>query len=131
MAEGTFWGARAERDDHIPSGGPSRCSGLSTAPGGSSAARLVRVTHPFHPLSGREFPFVEYRHSWREYRVWFCDDAAELRSLPAEWTSAGCADPVVAAGRGRSPFRAEDLLQLAGFIHELASKCVTENMAME
>jgi transposase len=29
------------------------------------------VTHPFHPLHGREFSLVTYRHNWGENRVYF------------------------------------------------------------
>ena len=90
------------------------------------ALRIFRVTHPFHPLFGREFTLVEYRCSWREYRVWFYDDRNDLRSLPAEWTSVGHADPVVEVGAGRSPFRALDLLSLADLIRGITQKNVTE-----
>ncbi|MGZ6946290.1 MAG: DUF5372 family protein, partial [Acidimicrobiia bacterium] len=26
----------------------------------------MRVTHPFHPLYGRDFEFVAHRHNWGE-----------------------------------------------------------------
>ncbi|MEA3226536.1 MAG: DUF5372 family protein [Planctomycetota bacterium] len=97
-------------------------SGSSTAPGDALAARLFRVTHPFHPLFNREFTLVEYRCSWREYRVWFYDDDDDLRSLPAGWTSIGRADPVVEAGAGRVLFRSRDLLSLADLIREMGKK---------
>ncbi|MGZ6690002.1 MAG: DUF5372 family protein, partial [Solirubrobacteraceae bacterium] len=29
----------------------------------------MRVTHPFHPLYGRDFEFVAHRHNWGEDRV--------------------------------------------------------------
>lgn len=105
----------------------TRWSGSSTTPGDTAASRVIRITHPFHPLSGRELTLVEYRCSWREYRVWFHDDDGQLSSIPAEWTSIGPADPVVAAGKGRCPFRVRDLLALVELIHELAEKGVTKN----
>ena len=46
----------------------------------------MRVMHPFHPLSGRTFEFVNRRKSWQSDRVYFFDDAGELACLPAEWT---------------------------------------------
>jgi len=41
------------------------------------------VTHPFHPLAGRDFEFVEHRQNWGEDRVCLQDESGELFSLPA------------------------------------------------
>lgn len=70
------------------------------------------MTHPFHPLSGREFSLVTYRHNWGENRVYYQDKDGRLAAIPAEWTSVGPADPFVMVSDGRSLFRFEDLLQL-------------------
>jgi hypothetical protein len=80
----------------------------------------VRVTHPFHPLCGREFEFVARRNNWGEDRVCFHDERGELKSLPAAWTDVVEPDPFVVVAAGRSPFRVEDLLALADL---LASLC--------
>jgi putative transposase len=40
------------------------------------------VTHPFHPLFGRQFEFVARRRNWGEDRVYFHDESGELGSLP-------------------------------------------------
>ena len=63
------------------------------------------MTHPFHPLYGRDFEFVAYRQNWGEDRVHLHDENGRLFSLPAGWTDVAGADPfvVVAAGRARSP----------------------------
>jgi hypothetical protein len=29
------------------------------------------VTHPFHPLYGRDFEFVAHRQNWGEDRYWY------------------------------------------------------------
>jgi hypothetical protein len=80
---------------------------------------VVRITHPFHPQSGRTFRLVTYRRAWGEDRVDYTDDRGELVSVPAAWTS-GCApDPVVVVSAGRSAFRVEDLVDLARLIEEL------------
>jgi uncharacterized protein DUF5372 len=73
------------------------------------------VTHPFHPLHGREWDLLTYRHNWGEDRVYF-HDSGRVRSLPATWTSLSAVDPLVALGAGRSPFRVSDLLELAKLI---------------
>lgn len=77
------------------------------------------MTHPLHPLSGREFTLVTYRHTWREQRVYFHDDHGQLTSIPTAWTSLMPLDPVVVLGAGRSAFRLQDLLELADFIAKL------------
>lgn len=76
---------------------------------------MVRVTHPFHPLRGREFELVDRRTTWGEDRVYYKDGEA-LRRLPASWTSAAAADPFVTLSAGRSLFRVEDLLSLSTLI---------------
>jgi len=80
------------------------------------------VTHPFHPLTGREFEFVRRRLNWGEDRVSFYDDEGVLRSVPARWTDLVSADPFVAIAAGRCPFRLEDLLALAELLGRLRSR---------
>ena len=82
----------------------------------NGGTQTFRVTHPFHPLRGREFTLVTYRHNWGEHRVYFHDDTGRLVSLPAQWTSVFPADPYVAIAAGRSPFRVQDLLELSQLI---------------
>lgn len=78
------------------------------------------MVHPFHPLNGQEFELVGYAHTWGEHRVFYREPGSELvRSLPANWTDVEEPDPFLVLGEGRSYFRVEDLLSLAGFLHEL------------
>ena len=81
--------------------------------------RSVRVTHRFHPLSGRDFEFVVHRRNWGEDRVYCRDVDGELFSLPAAWTDVAPADPFVVIAAGRCPFSAEGLLAVAGLIDRL------------
>ncbi len=74
------------------------------------------MTHPFHPLSGREFALVVRKNNWAEDRVFFFGDDGQLRSVPAGWTDADPPDPFVAVAAGRSALRVDDLLALAGLI---------------
>src|SRR5213076_344541 len=89
------------------------------APDLDGACRTFRVTHPFHPLLGREFTLVTYRHNWGENRVYFHDDEGRLVSLPAAWTSVFSPDPFVVISAGRSAFRVPDLLELAQLLAKL------------
>ena len=65
----------------------------------------MRVTHPFHPLAGRDFEFVAHRQNWGEDRVHLHDENGKLFSLPAGWTDVAAQDPfvVIAARPVRSP----------------------------
>src|SRR5512140_171657 len=85
----------------------------STAHHGEDPSVSFRVTHPFHPLHGREFQLVDRRQTWGEDRVYYLDEQGELRRLPASWTSAATADPFVLMSNGRSHFRVDDLLELS------------------
>lgn len=77
------------------------------------------MTHPFHPLCGREFDLVTYRQNWGEDRAYFHDDQGQLRSLPADWTSIGLDDPFVVVSAGRAVFRTTDLLELMALLDAL------------
>jgi Family of unknown function (DUF5372) len=79
----------------------------------------VRVTHPFHPWSGREFVFLAVRQTWSEDRVFFLDGDGRQYSLPAGWTDAVQADVFVLLAAGRCPFRLADLLALWQLIESL------------
>ena len=59
------------------------------------------------------------RHNWGEDRVYFHDDDERLTSVPTVWTSISTADPFVAVSAGRSPFKAQDLLEVAELIEAM------------
>jgi hypothetical protein len=77
------------------------------------------VTHPFHPLTGREFDLVTYKQAWGEDRVYFRDEAGRLRRMPVGWTSVLEADVFLATAAGRCRFRTDDLLRLVELIEGL------------
>jgi len=91
----------------------------STAPVPDGAVQTFRVTHPFHPLRGREFVLLTSVRRWNEERVYFEDEQGRAISLRAQWTSVFSPPPLVAIAAGRSAFRADDLLQLARLLREL------------
>jgi Family of unknown function (DUF5372) len=82
----------------------------------------VRVTHPFHPLSGREYEFVEHRQNWGEDRVCLHNENGELFSLPAGWTDAAAVDPFVVIAAGRCPFTTDDLLAVADLVDRFRAR---------
>jgi hypothetical protein len=85
----------------------------------NTEARTFRVTHPFHPLSGKTLDLVAVRHNWGVDQVYYHDDAGRLRILPITWTSLVAEDPTVGLGAGRSPFKLADLLELARLLGQL------------
>lgn len=78
----------------------------------------MRVTHPFHPLAGQYFEFIEHRNNWGEDRVCLRDGNGELFSLPAVWTDAVALDPFVVIAAGRCPFTIDDLLAVADLVDQ-------------
>ena len=84
--------------------------------------QTFRITHPFHPLYGREFLIIAYRHIWAGTRVYFNDDNGRMISVPAQWTSILPPDPIVVLSKGQSAFRATDLLELARIIEHLRDR---------
>jgi uncharacterized protein DUF5372 len=82
----------------------------------------VRVTHPFHPLAGRDFEFVEHRQNWGEDRVCLRDGNGRLFSLPAAWTDAAAVDPFVVVAAGRCPFTTGGLLAVADLIDRFRAR---------
>lgn len=77
-----------------------------------------RITHPFHPFTGREFDVVTWRHNWSEDRVYFLDDEEKLRSLPSQWTSLVPEDPAMTMGVASAHFRLAELLELISLLRE-------------
>jgi hypothetical protein len=80
------------------------------------------VTHPFHPLAGRDFEFVEHRQNWGEDRVCLHDEDGQLFSLPAAWTDAAAADSFVVVAAGRCPFATGGLLAVADLIDRFRAR---------
>ena len=77
------------------------------------------MTHPFHPLCGREFELVTYKKAWGEDRVYFRDEEGRLRHMPVGWTSVEPADPFRTVAAGRCRFTVEGLLRLADLVEML------------
>ena len=91
----------------------------SIAPPARGEAQTFRVTHPFHPLRGREFQLVDCRQTWGEDRVYFYDDSGQLARLPLQWTDVVPDDPTVEVGAGRAHFRYHDLCRLVDLLTRL------------
>ena len=74
------------------------------------------MTHPFHPLFGREFDLIDHRRCWAEDRLFYMDEEGEIRGLAAQWTSEVADNPFVVVSAGRSHLRVADLVELVKLI---------------
>ena len=79
-----------------------------------------RVTHPFHPLHGREFELIEITSILGVGLVHYTADDGSLRTVRQAFTSIAAVDPFVRVAAGRSAFRVSDLLALAALLDSLA-----------
>ena len=82
----------------------------------------MRVTHPFHPLSGRQLVCVGERYNRYGTRLLLRVDEEHVCSVPRQWTDAIAPDPEVVFGGGRGVLRVADLLELAGLVSHLVEQ---------
>lgn len=90
------------------------------APNSKEESRRVRITHPFHPLKGKQFDLVEHRCIYAESYVYFHDDCGQLREIPSAWTDFVKGDAFVEMAAGRSPLHTACLLELADLVGRIA-----------
>ncbi len=84
--------------------------------------RLVRVTHPFHPLSGKELACVGERYNRYGRRLLLRVDEAAVCSVPFQWTDLATPDPEIVLGKHRALSRVADLLELARLVDQLRER---------
>ena len=85
---------------------------LTTTHSSTGSEQTFQVTHPFHPLYGRQYELIDTRCTWGENRVYYYDDQKQLKTLLLSWTNLQPLDPFTALSSGRASFRTEDLLAL-------------------
>lgn len=79
----------------------------------------MRVTHPFHPLNGKQFVCVGERYNVHGKRLLLQVDEVRICSVPPQWTDLAVPDPEIVIGNGCALFRVADLLELAQFVEQL------------
>ncbi|WP_437648796.1 DUF5372 family protein [Sorangium sp. So ce362] len=80
------------------------------------------MTHPFHPLSGRQLVCVGERYNRYGTRLLLRVDEEHICSVPRQWTDVVARDPEVVIGQGRALLRVADLLELAGLVSHLVEQ---------
>lgn len=84
--------------------------------------RLVRITHPFHPLSDQAFPCVGERYNRYGRRLLLRLDEIAVCSVPPQWTDLATPDPEIVLGKGRALFRVADLLELERLVEQIGDR---------
>ena len=87
----------------------------------------MRITHPFHPLSGREFVRVDERASRFGPRVWYEGPDGAVATIPRAWTDLATPDPFVVVAGGRAHFRPEDLCALVELVTQIREAADTSD----
>ncbi len=82
----------------------------------------MRVTHPFHPLSGQRLVCVGKRYNMYGSRLLLRVDGESICSVPPQWTDAVAPDPEIVLGKSRTLARVSDFIGLA----ELTSQLIAE-----
>jgi hypothetical protein len=77
------------------------------------------VTHPFHPLGGRQLVCIGERYTRYGTRLLLRIDEDHVCSVPRGWTDVVVPDPEVVLGEGRALVRVADLLELADLVSRL------------
>ena len=82
----------------------------------------MRVTHPLHPLRGRQLVCVGERYNRYGTRLLLRVDEDRVCSVPRQWTDLVAPDPEVVIGEGRALARVADLLGLADLVARLVDQ---------
>lgn len=82
----------------------------------------VRITHPFHPHSGREFELICRRRHWGEDRVVYSGDDRRLRTISAAFTDVAPLDEFRLVAGDKAAFRTVDLMTLCELLDRLGAR---------
>ncbi|HUX68515.1 MAG TPA: DUF5372 family protein [Terriglobales bacterium] len=80
------------------------------------------MTHPFHPLSGRELPCVGERYSRYGMTLLLETGDGAVCAVRPQWTDVIATDPEVVLGGQRGLLRVADLLELARLVDRLGGR---------
>ncbi|MGH9460803.1 MAG: DUF5372 family protein [Vicinamibacteria bacterium] len=100
----------------------SVCNSIQNAGYAAATTHLVRVTHPFHPLSGRQLVCLGERYNRYGTRLLLRVDDKTVCSVPRQWTDLVVPDPELVIGEERALFRIADLVELARLVARLGRR---------
>ena len=80
------------------------------------------MTHPFHPLSGRQLPCVGERYNRYGMTLLLEIENGAVLTVRPQWTDVVAPDPEIVLGGQRGLFRVADLLELASLVDRLSGR---------
>ncbi len=101
------------------------CHSTENAASSGAPTGFVRITHPFHPLSGQRLPCVGKRYNRHGERLLLQDDGGAVWSVAPQWTDLVGLDPEVVMGSGRALFRVAELVELACLVRRLSDNAAS------
>ena len=119
-----------QRSGQMKRPSPVACNSPRNAGLPAASAQLVRITHPFHPFSGRQLVCVGERYNRAGKRLLLRVDDGAVCSVPPQWTDVVAPDPEVVMGQGRALFRVADLMELASLVARLSADRRSEARAI-
>jgi hypothetical protein len=99
--------------------GQDACTSIKNANVSIAGTHLVRVTHPFHPLSGQQLVCRGKRYNRYGMTLLLEIEDGSVCSVPPQWTDLVAPDPEIVLGERRALFRVVDLLELARLVERL------------
>jgi len=99
---------------------------LQNANASITSTRLVRITHPFHPLSGRQLACLGERYNRYGMTLLLQIDDESVCSVSPHWTDVVAPDPEIVLAEQRALFRVVDLLELARLVDRLNRRDLPE-----
>jgi NAD(P)-dependent dehydrogenase (short-subunit alcohol dehydrogenase family) len=84
-----------------------------------TTSRMVRITHPFHPLTGHEIELICRRLHWGDDRIAYHNEAGRLSWISADLTDVDPPDDFQRVAAGTAAFRPVDLLVLCALLDRL------------
>jgi len=82
----------------------------------------VRITHPFHPHSGREFELICRRRHWGEDRVVYAGEDGRLLTISTALTDVAQVDEFRFVAGSKAAFRTVDLVALCELLDRLGAR---------
>ena len=82
----------------------------------------MRITHPFHPLSGKQLICMGERRNPYGRRLLLQVNDSTVCSVPLQWTDLVAPAPEIVIGEHRALFRVADLLELARLLDQISGK---------
>jgi len=80
------------------------------------------VTHPFHPLSGRQLLCVGERYNRYGTTLLLETGEGTVCAVRPQWTDVVVPDPEIILGGQKALFRVADLLELAHLVDRLSGR---------